>query len=198
MNPFVSNFLWAGGTAGRLGWCDTRNLVGVTKLHNRFHACLCVFHFSSLSCTSCSPIASFSRSKKTRQFLLSSCFLYLERKVRGWKTCRNWFFGSSCLCQGVGRQMKVWSQDFQSNGDGDVLCVARRPLSMWTRKRSSLSRNIDNYKQLIWYRQQPVSLSSLRIGGSHLGSLVFGPLCCSSDTVAIYWCKAFMAIIITN
>lgn len=98
MNPFVSNFLWAGGMAGRLGWCDTSNLVGVTELHNRCLACLCIFHFSSLACTSYSPIASFSRSKRTRPFLLISCFLYLERKVRGWKTCRNRFFGSSCLC----------------------------------------------------------------------------------------------------
>lgn len=102
MNPFVSNFLWAGGMEGRLGWCDTSNLVGVTELHNRFHACLCVSHFSSLACTSYSPISSFSRSKKTGPFLLSSCFLYLERKVRGWKTCRNGFLGLLVSVSGSG------------------------------------------------------------------------------------------------
>lgn len=98
MNPFVSNFLWAGGMAGRLEWFDTNNLVGVTELHNQFHAGLCVFHFSSLACTSYSPIASLPRSKKTRPFLLSSSFLYLERKWEAEKHVRNGFFGSSFLC----------------------------------------------------------------------------------------------------
>lgn len=92
MNPFVSNFLWAGGMAGSLGWCNTSNLVSLS-FHNQYHACLCVFHSSSLACTSYSPITSLPRTKKTRPFLLSSSFLYLERKVRGWKTYRNGFLG---------------------------------------------------------------------------------------------------------